>query len=188
MDQVKIGNMLKELRKEKGLTQEQLAEHFGVSNRTVSRWETGSNMPDLSLLVELSDFYDTDIREIINGERKSEKMNEELKDTLQKAAEYAEGEKELLFGRVRNITIIGIFAFAVSMILENRAPALPVFDMLSGVLLGITWGALMVSLLFTTGILEKKRKGANKKGLKLLLVLVVAVGIIGFVISLLESI
>ena len=76
MDQKKIGNLLKKLRSEKGLTQEQLAEILNVSNRTVSRWETGSNMPDISLLVEIADFYDISIPEIINGERKSEKMNE----------------------------------------------------------------------------------------------------------------
>ena len=79
MDQKKIGNLLKKLRSEKGLTQEQLAEILNVSNRTVSRWETGSNMPDISLLVEIADFYDISIPEIINGERKSEKMNEEVK-------------------------------------------------------------------------------------------------------------
>ena len=53
MDQQKIGEFLKELRKEKGITQEQLADKLFVSRRTVSRWETGSNMPDLDVLVEL---------------------------------------------------------------------------------------------------------------------------------------
>ena len=52
MDTKKIGAFLKQCRKEKNLTQEQLAEKFGVSARTVSRWETGSNMPDLSILVD----------------------------------------------------------------------------------------------------------------------------------------
>ncbi|MCR5501613.1 MAG: helix-turn-helix domain-containing protein [Lachnospiraceae bacterium] len=188
MDQVKIGNMLKELRKEKGLTQEELAEHFGVSNRTVSRWETGSNMPDLSLLVELSDFYDTDIRDIINGERKSEKMNEELKDTLQKAAEYADGEKEVLFNRVRGITIMGVFAFALAMILESRAPELPVFDMLSGIMFGMTGGALIVCLLYTTGVLEKMKKNGHMKGKILIIVLCAAICIIAFAAALYKSI
>ena len=49
VDQVKIGNFLKKLRKEKGITQEQLAEILNVSGRTVSRWETGNNMPDISV-------------------------------------------------------------------------------------------------------------------------------------------
>ena len=55
MDQQKIGEFLKALRKEKNLTQEELADKMNVSRRTVSRWETGSNLPDLSILVELAD-------------------------------------------------------------------------------------------------------------------------------------
>ena len=57
MNQIKISAFLKELRKEKNLTQEQLAEQLNVSGRTVSRWETGTNMPDVSILVELAEFY-----------------------------------------------------------------------------------------------------------------------------------
>ena len=75
MDQVKIGNFLKKLRKEKGITQEQLAEILNVSGRTVSRWETGNNMPDISILVDIADYYDISIPEIISGERsKHEKL------------------------------------------------------------------------------------------------------------------
>ena len=77
MNQIKIGEFLKELRKEKGLTQEQFAEQFNVSRRSVSRWETGNNMPDLDTLVEMADYYEIDLRELLDGERKSEKMNEE---------------------------------------------------------------------------------------------------------------
>ena len=57
MDQQKIGAFLKTLHKEKNLTQEDLADKMNVSRRTVSRWETGSNLPDLSILVELADLY-----------------------------------------------------------------------------------------------------------------------------------
>ena len=94
VDQAKIGSFLRELRKEKKLTQEQLAEHFGVAARTVSRWENGNNMPDLSILVELADYYNVDIRELICGERKSEKMNEDMKETLTMVADYAEKQKK----------------------------------------------------------------------------------------------
>ena len=107
MDQKKIGEFLKRLRKEKGLTQEQLAERFYVSSKTVSRWETGSNMPDVGTLIDLADFYDVDIREIIDGERKSEIMDKETKDTLKKVAAYAtEGEKKAQ-SKVMN-TAVGI--------------------------------------------------------------------------------
>lgn len=79
MEQQKVGSFLKELRKERNLTQEQFAEQLGMSGRSVSRWETGINMPDISLLVEIAEFYDVSISEIIDGERKSGKMNEEVK-------------------------------------------------------------------------------------------------------------
>lgn len=90
MDQKKIGSFLKTLRKEKGLTQEQLAENLNVSGRTVSRWETGTNLPDLSILIQLAEYYEIDIKELLNGERKSENMDQELKDTLLKVADYSE--------------------------------------------------------------------------------------------------
>ena len=92
MDQAKIGSFLKALRNEKNLTQETLAEQLGVSNRTVSRWETGSNMPDIGMVVEIADFYDVSIPEIIDGERKSENMNQETRDTAVKIAEYSRNE------------------------------------------------------------------------------------------------
>lgn len=74
MEQQKVGSFLKELRKGKNLTQEQPAEQLNVSVRTVSRWETGSNMPDISILIDLAEFYNVSIPEIVNGERKSARM------------------------------------------------------------------------------------------------------------------
>lgn len=71
MNQKNIGSFLKILRKEKNLTQEQLAEQFNVSSRTVSRWETGSNMPDLSLLVELADFTMLTSGKLLTGKGKA---------------------------------------------------------------------------------------------------------------------
>ena len=53
MNQIKTGNFLKELRKAKNITQEELANHLNVSRKSVSRWETGTNMPDLDILIEL---------------------------------------------------------------------------------------------------------------------------------------
>lgn len=94
MDMKKIGAFLKALRKEKGLTQEQAGEIFMVTGRTVSRWETGVNMPDLGLLVQIAEFYDVDLNEIFSGERRNEDMDKKLKDTLLKAADYSKLEKE----------------------------------------------------------------------------------------------
>ena len=113
MNQQKIGEFLKHLRNDKGLTQEQLAEHFYVSSRNVSRWETGRNMPDVEMLIELADFYDVEIHEIIEGERKSENVEKE-KETLKKVAEYADAEKAKLKKKVSNI-----FKWMCVIILKN---------------------------------------------------------------------
>ena len=115
MDQIRIGSFLKTLRLEKSLTQEQVAEQFGVTGRTVSRWENGNTMPDISILVELADFYDVDIRELIDGKRKSEEhmMNEDLKDTLVKVSEYTSAEKASMSKNIlRNAVITLVFGAA----------------------------------------------------------------------------
>ena len=118
MDQKKIGSFLKELRKEKGITQEEFAEKLNVSGRTVSRWETGANMPDISLLVEISEFFDISIPEIINGERKSETMNEEIKEVADKLSDYANAEKETIIKNIRIHSIMGTIALFVYCTLE----------------------------------------------------------------------
>ncbi len=115
MNQQKTGRFLKELRKEKGMTQEQVAEHFCVAGRTVSRWETGNNMPDLSMLVEIASFYNVDVREIIDGERKSEKMDNDLKETLEKVADYndAMNVKSMRMGAI-TMTVVFIILVLIS--------------------------------------------------------------------------
>ena len=94
MDMKKIGGFLKLLRKERGLTQEQAGEIFMVAGRTISRWENGVNMPDLSLLIQIAEYYDVELEEILNGERRNEDMDKKLKNTLLKAADYSELEKK----------------------------------------------------------------------------------------------
>ena len=89
MNQMKIGIFLQQLRKEKGLTQEQLAEMTGVARRTVSRWETGNNLPDIDILIRLSDLYAVDLRELLDGERKDKSMDKEMEETVLKVAEYS---------------------------------------------------------------------------------------------------
>lgn len=69
MDQIKIGKFIATLRKEKELTQEQLGEKLGVTNKTISRWENGNYMPDIEMLSLLSKEFDVSINELISGER-----------------------------------------------------------------------------------------------------------------------
>lgn len=69
MDQIKIGKFIATLRKEKELTQEQLGEKLGITNKTISRWENGNYMPDIEMLSLLSKEFDVSINELISGER-----------------------------------------------------------------------------------------------------------------------
>ena len=118
VDQKKIGSFLKELRKEKNLTQEQLAEKLNVSGRTVSRWETGTNMPDISLLAEIAELYEVGISEIISGERKSGTMNNEVKEVAQGLSEYAVSEKEGIVKEIRSLSLIGFVSLIIYLFLD----------------------------------------------------------------------
>lgn len=158
MDQKKVGQFLKTLRKEKNITQEVLAETLNVSGRTVSRWETGSNMPDISLLVELSEFYQVSIPEIINGERKSEKMDQETKDTAIKMAEYS---KNALNTEKRTVISDLLMIFGIFMIIS----AFAVFPNES------SWGSIYAAIggaIVTAGFYFRLKSVLAKRGLRIL--------------------
>lgn len=91
MDVKRIGDFLAQLRKEIGLTQEQLGEKLGVTNKTVSRWETGAYLPPVEILQQLSELYGITINEILSGEKLTaeqyrEKAEENIKTTLSASA------------------------------------------------------------------------------------------------------
>lgn len=151
-----MGRFLKELRKEKGMTQEQLAEYLNVSGRTVSRWETGVNMPDLDILIELADYYGTDIRELLDGERKGEKMDKELKETLLKTADYSNSVKQRLEKRMFMLFTLGLISFVTFLVLDfSGMTADTRLEAVAWTALGLAFGVMVVGLLFTSGILLK---------------------------------
>ena len=172
MNQQKTGEFLKHLRKEKGLTQEQLAEQFYVSSRTVSRWETGNNMPDLDMLIELADFYNVDIREIIDGERKSENMDNEKKETLKKVAEYAVEEKELRRKPVYRATgVVAFFMLIVVLLFARETKGLlngVVSNDVCGIIMGVTFfvgiATVAFQILLGKGVFDKaiERKSRDR--------------------------
>ncbi|SCJ53302.1 transcriptional repressor DicA [uncultured Eubacterium sp.] len=72
MDQKKIGDFIAALRKEAGMTQQELGKIIGVTNKTISRWENGNYLPDIVLMKELSNFFQISINELLSGERISD--------------------------------------------------------------------------------------------------------------------
>lgn len=87
MDMMRIGVFLQNLRKEKNFTQQELADYFHVSSKTVSKWECGKALPEIPLLKEISEFYPVSVDEILNGERNVEGAMENTmrKEEMQKA-------------------------------------------------------------------------------------------------------
>lgn len=154
MDQIKIGAFLKALRKEKGFTQEQLAEQFNVNRRTVSRWETGSNLPELDILIEMADYYGVELRELLNGERRREDMNRELQETVLKAAEYSNEDKLKVTKRMNLLFIAGMFVGVVYLILLFTDQA---DNFLGGLCLGIQFGMTIVGFIMTSKYAAKIR-------------------------------
>ena len=152
MDVKRIGLFLKELRKEKQITQEELAEKLGVSNRTVSRWETGSNMPDFDVLIELSDFYDVEIREILEGKKIEENSNS--KEELLLIADYNNKEKNKLTFTIRILFLVGLISMVVYLFIHN----INEIEFFSQFLLGIIFAVLLIGLLFTTKYMIKIRE------------------------------
>ena len=179
MDTIKIGSFLRELRKEKNLTQEQLADVFNVSARTVSRWETGSNMPDISILVEIADYYDLDVREILNGERSNALPagSSSIKDI----AEYADKDKEKLAVKTRLYAIAGIIGIITYLCLRAFGnPDSIIINLIASLSLVAVYAALASSLIYTTNrlqTLQRKLKMKFKKNL-LLIILTLVIGII----------
>lgn len=152
MNPQKIGCYLKELRNGKALTQEQLAEQLNVSRRTVSRWETGSNLPDLSILIELADYYGVDLRDLLDGERKGEEMNKELEETVRKAADYSNEEKQKLIKRMHVLFVTGLLAFIIYIVMLFLGLAGKSFlhEAVSSFSLGLSFGMMVTGVIITS--------------------------------------
>lgn len=172
MNQLKIGKFLAALRNEKQMTQEQLAEQFSVARRTISRWETGSNLPDVDILIELSDFYGVDLREILDGERRSQDMDRKTEDTVLRVAEYENEVKKRNSKFVIFFSLVGVVSLIVFSILgEMDLPATFSIGFFKGFTLSLTFLALLFSIAHASGTLAKvykfKKRALNrsKKGI-----------------------
>ena len=78
MDQKRIGNLIKELRKKNNLTQEKFAEKYGVTYQAVSKWENGKNIPDISLLKQICDDYDININDLLDGKNSENNQSKKV--------------------------------------------------------------------------------------------------------------
>ncbi|MCR5527722.1 Helix-turn-helix domain-containing protein [Oscillospiraceae bacterium] len=109
MDKERTGQLITELRKEKGLTQKQLADALNVTDKAVSKWERGLSFPDISMLEPIAEVLDISIMEILAGEKKSEDetiTREEAQQMIKESVELSDEEIRHKKERSRLIIII----------------------------------------------------------------------------------
>lgn len=156
MDQKKIGKFLKELRKEKGMTQEQLAEILGVTNRSVSRWENGVNMPDFDLVIEIANYFDVSVEEFLDGERRTDMIDKQTEETLLKVADYNNEEKIVFSKRLHFLFLLAVVAFIVYMVLDILGlSSTGIYEHIASFSLGLVFGMVMVGALYTSRYMSK---------------------------------
>ena len=112
MEQEKIGKFIQQLRKEKNMTQKDLAEKLGVTDRAISKWENGRGMPDLSLMKALCDELDISVNELLSGEKiESENYQERFEENILNTIEYT--NKKVVHKNLIFIGAIGAVIFVL---------------------------------------------------------------------------
>ena len=143
MNQEKIGKFILECRKEKKLTQQELAEKLGVTDKSVSNWENGRNMPDLSLFKPLCETLDISVNDLISGEKiAQDKYQEKSEENIIKTIDYTNKkvlEKNNLIGII--LITFSIFLIITSMsIFKSESSFGSIYSIFGGLvsLIGIT--------------------------------------------------
>lgn len=157
MNQIATGKFITKKRKEQNLTQEQLAQRLGVSNKTISKWETGKCMPDYSVIELLCKELNTTLAELMNGEDDEKSIhtydNEQIVAMI-KEMQDLKNTKILIIGFV--LIIMGIIMLGLSHVFGGTE----IQDFLSGFMLGISIGE-MVTGVFLLGRFMAHRNKKN---------------------------
>ena len=110
MDQVKIGNFIAERRKQKNLTQAQLAEKLNITDRAVSKWETGRSMPDSSVMLELCEILEISVNELLRGEKSMTENKQQDEQLLLDMAKELEEKNNTVWRSMWVIMIVSMIA------------------------------------------------------------------------------
>lgn len=120
MEQVKIGKFIAECRKNKNMTQAQLAEKLNITDRAISKWETGKGMPDSSIMLELCDELDITVNELLSGEMISmNEYNKKAEANLLELKKIDESKNKMLLQSEIVIGLLSAMAFLGVVILTN---------------------------------------------------------------------
>ena len=143
MNQKQIGRFIAQKRKEKNLTQTQLAEILGVSNKTVSKWENGNCMPDYSIIKPLCKELEITVSELMDGEEKDD-IRENAEDMrimfLLRRVYSLEKQNKTIYGFL--VIVLGVTFLVISRLLGGSNFT----DFFSGVFLGLSIGLMIMGI------------------------------------------
>ena len=154
MNQIAIGNFIEKKRKEQNLTQAQLAEKLGVSNKTVSKWENGKCMPDYGVIQPLCTELGVTVSELMDGEEQAPDSiraydGEQILDLL-KRTQALESQRETLVGIL--LIVMGMALGAMSFTLGGS----DVKDFFSGLMMGLSCTTMLVGVFVAVRSIAKR--------------------------------
>lgn len=154
MNQIAIGNFIEKKRKEQNLTQAQLAEKLGVSNKTVSKWENGKCMPDYGVIQPLCTELGVTVSELMDGEEQAPDSiraydDEQILDLL-KRTQALESQRETLVGIL--LIVMGMALGAMSFALGGS----DVKDFFSGLMMGLSCATMLVGVFVAVRSIAKR--------------------------------
>ena len=153
MDQIKIGKFISSCRKEQGMTQAALAEKLGISDRAVSKWETGKSMPDSGIMLELCELLEINVNELLSGERIMTEVYDKRaeENLLEMRRQVEEKNRQLL----RTEYLIVIPAVVLGLVLILVASFVEIPSVWRGTLIFFAVAMIVVFAFIAVGIEQK---------------------------------
>ncbi len=153
MDQIKIGKFIAERRKNAKLTQMQLAKKLDITDRAVSKWETGKAMPDSSIMLELCDVLGISVNDLLSGEEVTmDNYNKKLENNLLEMIKLKEENDRRLLRMEIVMGIIAILPLLAAVIIVS---AVPMEEWLGGLIAGLSLTPLLIATPFALKIEQK---------------------------------
>lgn len=174
-----IGKFLQEVRKEKGLTQKDLAEKIGVSDKTISKWENGNSTPDTSMLLSISEALDVTVNEILSGERiPPENYSMKAEETIMSLMKENETSKKANF--ISRIIGIVLLAIAIILIMVSTQRG---FEGLQIIAYFIDAPSLVFVAIASTGVVLVSGARQKRRIFSLLSRIIIPVGVVVTIMS-----
>ncbi len=153
MDQIKIGKFIASCRKEQGMTQAALAERLGISDRAVSKWETGKSMPDSGIMLELCALLAINVNELLSGERvMAESYDKRAEENLLEMKREVEEKNRQMLKVEYLVTLPGVLAGLALMFVASFV-SMPVW--LRVVLIAFSFVMIFAVAFIAVGIEQK---------------------------------